>query len=484
MATNGGNFLTTQPLVFETGIVSIGDFANRVVPLSGNIVAIGQGNSVGPNTAQAVGFHVAIDPGAFGSTGYGWNLTLNQPFNTGVGFGHTINSAASTAVGFQLTVGTGGQNNFVAGHSSQIGDGANSCALVSVGSHLNSSNCSGLGSSLSVGTNSTNSSAVGNTASVGNNSPNCGALGSAISVGDNCTGAFVAGYGSSVGANCTNTLGLGNSLTIRDASSNATIVGNNIATAVNSNVQQEVNIHIFGSGCFTSVGSTDIVIVGNSNSIGDNSTHCYLFGIGNALSTFGGVGSTEILLLGGCLVNDDVHSCVAIGVVGLPNTSLPGPVIATGATLGILMGTNSTLAGVAGSVGIGYSVTVGGAYSAAYGPFATASGAQSTALGYSASATGLASVAIGPGASALNNQCIVGSYVQTPFDHATHYFAVRGYDLTHLAPIDTLVAFDNPGNPGEAGLFITVNVAGTPTSKQVKAAASPPAGSLLLYVAP
>jgi hypothetical protein len=105
---------------------------------------------------------------------------------------------------------------------------------------------------------------------------------------------------------------------------------------------------------------------------------------------------------------------------------------------------------------------------------------MATAIGYYASANGNCSIALGPFASAGANQFIVGVSDITSLDRAIHTFAVRGYNVGAL---DTLLAIDNPAD-GYTGLTVVFNAGGTYSNKSVQAAAAPPPGSLLLFVAP
>lgn len=94
-------------------------------------------------------------------------------------------------------------------------------------------------------------------------------------------------------------------------------------------------------------------------------------------------------------------------------------------------------------------------------------------------------IAIGYGASATDNECIVGSYDPlSSVDGSIHTFEVKGNNTAYgSVAVDTLKAIDNPAS-GFVGLFATFNDGLSVTSKQMQATASPPIGSLPIYIDP
>jgi len=106
---------------------------------------------------------------------------------------------------------------------------------------------------------------------------------------------------------------------------------------------------------------------------------------------------------------------------------------------------------------------------------------QGLVLGQGSSVTGDCGIAVGCYAAAAANQCVIGNGQLHSLDTSIHDFTV--YGKVGGVSIYTLRAVDNPSS-GLTGLTLVYNNGVVTTNKNVKAAVSPPGGSLLLYMDP
>jgi hypothetical protein len=296
---------------------------------------------------------------------------------------------------------------------------------------------------------------------------------------------------SNVDVNSADIVALGNLIVIEASVINSCVIGHNHA------VDQS---------------SSDVVLLGHSNNVttvsGDPCSFVVAIGSTNVIRG-PNVNNFPIPMAIVCigdtntLVGPDLDHVVTVGsgntvtsmarttVVGHFNSIVPSAGSADSVIIGnynsgelglsFVIGYRITLPFGSGSIiAIGAGITVG-AGKGGLGGIIIGNGATLT----SNSATG---IAIGPGASAGNHQCVIGltepTAASAAIHQSIHQFIVRG--LTGSGPftaIDTLNAIDNPA-AGESGLTVVYNASGTFTNKTLKAALSPPSGSLLAYFTP
>jgi len=175
-----------------------------------------------------------------------------------------------------------------------------------------------------------------------------------------------------------------------------------------------------------------------------------------------GTGNASVV----CLLGQLGNNCAGSVAVGTGNSMGPGS-------------DHSVVVGSGNSVGD----LTHGAYGFVFGAESSISNnaRQGLALGQNCTATGDCGIAIGSFATAGANQCVIGNgqfhAINASIDDFTVYGSVGG------VAVYTLRAVDNPTS-GLTGLTLVYNNGVVTTNKNVKAAAVPPGGSLLLYVDP
>ena len=231
-------------------------------------------------------------------------------------------------------------------------------------------------------------------------------------------------------------------------------------------------VHVLGSDVTIEPASHEIVVLGEAHTIGTD----ILLAITMGTYTRIGDHSRRVTIMG----HGDTFRTVSVGTsatnvfsaettVGVNATD----VIAIGiSTIGdtceqiVSLGSNSTTANtVVRSIAIGDSISLA---SIAW---------YATALGYHTSVTDAYGIAIGAFATASACECVIGDSTAGP----VHALTVRGYNDT-VGNVNTFKVIDRPTSSGDVGMFLVYNNGSICESKQVKAAITPPVGSLLLYL--
>lgn len=344
-----------------------------------------------------------------------------------------------------------------------------------------------------IGAGSLNGLVVGRNASIGAGSPSCVAAGDGAAIGPGCTGSIAIGMntvggtggsgncaafgaGSTIGPGCTSSLAaMGASVGATGGSSYVAAIGEGI---------------VVGSGCIASVAIGRSIVIGNgasynvvfgpSNTIGASSRSGVVIGRGNTLGTFAAGADTGMVVLGyGNTIGDEsagnVVAGTSIAVYGAGN------VVLGAGSIGVALVPRNYNVSIGGQILTDYGIAIGAASALLGG------GEGSIALGAGATVAiagmnPVVGIAIGYGAEAADNQCVIGYNGGAGVPKAIKEFIVRG-KANDATAIDTLRAIDTPG-ANETGLFVPYYSGAAYSSKQVKAAAAPPGGSLLLYIDP
>ncbi len=533
-------------LVYSGGPVVVVGHACQAVTL--DAVVIGQSIDVGalanpdnPNSEiVAIGRDISLDPLGLGGASelvlVGKNISLPTPLGG--------NTGANLVVGTNLTVGASGQFpsqfNVLLGYGASIGYQSFGNLVISpqVGpALLNQSQYV-----ISLGNNTPQDSlfnviAVGQSCAVRNQSQYSSAVGYSITLGAKARQIFAYGVylsavadtsasfqrmfvgGSSVQVLNPNTnldetsliVGVGHDVTLRaNTTTNTNLklvvaLGSSI-TATTRYFGGDTGAHVVlvgdnlhsGHADGSGVGANNVILIGTNQTSDDDSREEILIGTGCAVLAASGSTPYDCVLIGDTIVVSGPNSSdvVAIGR-GITASGILGGVFighditcnsATGTAYNVVIGDDIVFPGDVGLlVAIGWSVSVGvDGQGIAVGTHAEIGASTcGIAIGAAANATSADptkwAIALGAHATAGAGQFVVGmsDNVLSP-NPAMHYFAVRGYNGGNL---DTISATDAPAD-GATGLAVVYNSGGTFSNKTVKAAASPPVGSLLLYVDP
>jgi hypothetical protein len=514
---------------------------------SANISAsslIGAFLSVGDSSFNAIvmGNFSSVSTGVLGCVVIGNGVTNQGDHSVGIGTAIAIGHNHQTvAIGDILTLnGDGTLANVLIGRNLTQGSTSSSCVqmgdLLSVGNDTDFAIVIGRQSNIAASCES--SIAIGLECNVGANSPNCYTLGRLItvstgsdhvvSIGDSnvLTGVAtsVVSIGDSVEAsNCTTAQLLGNKIELDGTTNGLVAIGNNInqdATVTWGNAlslantcivigyglnidlktnlssavligQPFVAANTYGSVIVIGRGSVtqDVSIVVGSLSLSGTSSIAIGFGNGsvagndNIVIGFAAATATTSdrnVVIGNGLASAALNS-VAIGYGAIAQSNC----VSIGHTATIGVRTFNTV-NIGGSVGtdVNRSITISGTvnntttYSVVLGNGSSVDASLTGAVivGASSSVTGNYGIAIGLGVTAAANTCIIGETTAAPI----HTFMVVG---NNGAATSTISATDNPAS-GDTGLTLVYNTSGTFTNKIVRAAVTPPGGSLKLYIDP
>jgi hypothetical protein len=332
-------------------------------------------------------------------------------------------------IGGGLTIGTNTGASIIISYNSNLGNDSNSCVLIHNGA---------------IGINSSQGIAIRGT--IGDNSQNCAAIA-------NGTIGTIAGVGSP------DNLVMGFS-TIADEVSSSVIIGGTNGGSCNI-ASGSHDVLVFGQSCNVGAGSTYVVAIGSSVNVVEPSSH--LVAIGDNLNLTG---------LANSVVIGQQITLTSVGTSD--NVIIGNDILFSGGTfgIGVAIGWSIRVEEDGQGIVIGPNTHIGsGTYGVAIGPAAQVAAVDATKW----------CLALGAYAEAAGGECIIGhsDNVLNP-SPSVHLFAVRGYNG---ADLDTIAAIDNPAD-GSTGLSVVYNTGGTFSNKTIKAAASPPVGSLLLYVDP
>lgn len=375
---------------------------------------------------------------------------------------------------------------------------------------------------------SSNTSVVAFQGGVGSNNTRILAFNES-NVGDSCDRVFA--IASNVGNTCTNLF------VVRTNVPNSTI---NVIGAQSSMGTGCADLVLFGAGIgtnntkinamTTSMGNTNDSVVAFQAGIGSNTKFVFAAAIGNvgdraykvASIVASNVGADCITTFAcGAGVPDNANQVVAFwSALGITNQSVFAGAsgvgnrvnggfawnssiwddvtsgIAIHASLGFRSSFSTVLQGFIGDDST-YCIAMGGAVIGNFVDNAIIIGRAATvgsgtigshkidpiAIGHNAVATGSYGIALGANSSANPNQFEVGNPTTTGVD-AINSMVVWGYNTAMATNLPIITALVDP-SPGNTGLSVTFNNAGTTTTKIIKAAVSPlPAGSLLLYMDP
>jgi hypothetical protein len=455
---------------------------------SGGSVCVGKLAYIGIQVADqiAIGYNSAILDYTRYSLVYGRDLligynctdvtligrnTLCGSFDSGLGTTAAISIGASNGiadacegiveVGFHLTTGpsgdqtTGNTDIYIFGSHISVGATDTSSDQVLAIGGFHTVHNGGLANTVvgfnnEVFDNVSYGVAFGDLATIGPGSTHAVAFGSEVTVSD------PAGTG---GDSC---IGLGFAIGIGASCSDVTVIGHVVDVGQSGPVASPPNC-------------TDVVVVGHSINVSAS-----------------GTGSQRAVAIGG--FHNIGYGVYSITVAGFGNTVEYGSsfVTAMGSTIrayhgssnnhaigyNITLGDVETLTGRPDMVAVGSNLSIQGQSQIAIGFNLDLAGGSSDliAIGTGSVLSGTNVISLGVGANAVSYQFVAGS---TAFPY--HYFSVKGSN--GAGALDTLVAIDNPVS-GSTGLSIVYNNGATLASKVVKAAASPPVGSLVLYMAP
>jgi hypothetical protein len=285
-ATTGGNTYTLRPIVFDDGLVSIGDYRTQASgPAS---MAVGIASLAAGDGSVVVGSFSSVDAGSFNSSTFGSS--------------NTTSGNSSTLLGTGLTNDTS-NNTVIAGVACSLGAGSDGTVLVGSGTAMTGSSC------VVVGSTQTNPGTdavimIGGSNGVGLFSGNSVLVGYGDALGANSSSSLVVGAGSIVGDDSPATIivGLGNSST----GPNSTLLG---STLVNPGV---AHVNLIGVGCSVGLLSTSCTILGFTCTIGASSPGSVVQGIGASIGT----ASPNSFCVAGTIGDNAPDSIAVKGTVG------------------------------------------------------------------------------------------------------------------------------------------------------------------------
>jgi hypothetical protein len=263
--------------------------------------------------------------------------------------------------------------------------------------------------------------------------------------------------GSAFNQNINQVVAIGSSLTcyatlssLLDPSSHMVLVGDQMAIGVGPSNVGASYVQAIGSKLTVGDANSHLSIMGDTISI-DSHGDSYCVAIGQSL-TLGGTDNTaavSTVVIGSNITVRTAASVVAIG----EGITIPGNLSAPAASV----------------IAIGFSIDLSGNYG--FGGIAIGNNPTIAPGGYS--------IAIGTYASAAIGQCVIGANTGSSGYQPIHTFIVRGLTTGSVA-VDTINANDAPAS-GSSGLSVVYNESGTLSNKTLKAAVSPPGGSLIAY---
>lgn len=463
-----------------------------------------------------------------------------------VGSNLTATSATMIEIGGSLTVGSNTGSSIILGYNTSLGDNSTSCVLIhngaigvnssqsisirgTIGDNCETSIAMGGGSvGAAAGVGAVNNIAIGS-ATIADQSTNSiilgGVNGGSSSVGSNATevcivgkdcnvggfGRYIQVMGSSItttndfGANFTRQVIVGTSMSVTNTNLGADRTSNIVA--IGDSVTLRANVE--GTGPTSTISMADVVAIGSAlNVVATASVDSYsrliLIGsdLSSGLSDGTGKGTLNNILIGSqstandlCEFNILIGNAITLQPSGVRNvviapfggTTIEGnrnvgigvsPRIGSADDDVICIGSNvdpstvSVADGCSGAVCLNGTIQSGSSASIAIGYLATV-----------ASAAEAVGIAIGEFSSATSQQCVIGCVDDANHGGSINDFIVQGTLQPGDVAIYTLRALASPA-AGECGLVVTYNSAGTITNKTLKAAVSPPVGSLLTYVDP
>jgi hypothetical protein len=464
----------------------------------------------------------------------GNNLPAQNSYMIEIGGGLTIgtNTGASIVLGFNSGLGND-SNSCVLIHNGAIGINSSQSISIRAAVGDNSDNCISIGGS-SIGTvgggGSSSNIAFGSSVMadhVSNSIALGGVNGSSNSIEENTDRSCIVGQGNTIGSGAAYVQLMGDSIGANAAFSTnferLVLVGSTIAVS-NSNLGSDECSSVVALGdkltlVATQDGSvgvagknlSEVIAIGHEIkgvcrfNGSDFGSKIVLIGsdLLSGLSDGSGVGTSNNIIVGSqCTSYDDTRFNLIVGnSVTLQPVSERNVIIATfgGSTYGgnrnvaigasprinngnndvVCIGSNSdtTLVsvgdGCSGAINIGGTINDNSRASVALGHEATVSTTSNTIA-----------IAIGMYAVATNRQCVIGSTAIPAHDGSINDLIVRGSLDSDGSAINTLQALANPAASGECGLVVTYNDGATIANKTLKAAVSPPVGSLLVYLEP
>lgn len=501
--------------------------------------AFGKNISCGGGVGQHVliGSDVHVSSGVARTVAIGYNVNLGSSVSDSVCIGSNLSASNRTAL---VVIGSGittiaGNGTVTIGLSAA--NSSDNAVVIGISANVGSSSGQGIaiGAGATINSSSVNCVAVGAGANIGAGSNACSIINGA-SVGTNCTGANAFGNGSSVGHDCADVINFDgdvghtsqrifNALAVMPPNSWASIqigsdnrifggpatstinIGNGVVLRCGrtASVSRTVALgYTINLGELLVDATATIEVSGPENFV-DNDYVVFPDGSGGTITveyqTTGGFVPTPgrfTVDLQGLTSGDSQGVSDATRTVVVANSLLTA---GTGSSGGI--GYQQPYTYVGGTLGNGQSITpfvtagasafVGDTFadgddggpssdSVAIGSYVT-TGANCNyvvAIGRDVTVDTdvIDSIAIGRGAhSTVSHECVIGAGTA---DTSISIFTVRGYNGTAL---DTLKAINNPAS-GETGLSVTYNDGASISNKTLKAAVSPPGGSLLAYFDP
>jgi len=472
IGSTGGSRATGNTVVGTSSTIGDG---------SVDVILIGNGSTItGPSDATIlIGKASSIGTGSPSSIALGIQATIGTYSHDTLCIGGALgdNAPSSILIGrSQIGVGGGTRapSNILVGTSSTISDNSADVIVIGNGSSSTASDATiVIGKTSSIATGSPSAIALGIQAQIGQGSYSSFCVGGVL--GDNAHYSILIGdSGSTIGTlggnNAPSNILIGTSgSSISDAALNNILIGTGSSITL-SDFTVAIGANVTISGGVSSAASTNAVAIGKSSTIGSSSQSavCILGTTGNtspgSLNVNGTIGNGNpdvVNILG--QIGDNCNGSIAIG---------------SGNSIGPT-GMFSTIVGQSNSIGD----LTHGATGYIFGDNNSIANAvlEGIIIGLQSSVTGTCGIAIGSYVTAIANQCVIGNGLPHAVDTSIHDFTVNG-NFGGVS-LYTIRAVDNPV-AHYTGLTVVYNDATVTTNKNVRALASPPANSLLLFIDP
>jgi hypothetical protein len=506
-------------------LIGANSFINAGSPSAiviGNVASIDMGSgstvAIGPGVTNKAGTFAAIVIGSYASAYGGPSNSVTLGPSTTLGAGSSINIGSNYIdTGYHLIA--IGQNVNVSGVAFAVSIGRNSSALsnyaIALGSDsyvdMLSNDSIAIGNQANVHTLAPRTMAVGYQSQVHSGADYSFAIGPGAQCGPSSGYSIVIGHDPQIQGNCSECILIGNNSIISGDypywTSHCIVIGSN-SIATGYSYIAGFDIIVLGPNSYAN--SPYSLLIGSTNNVNVNSDISVLIGYDNLLQY-----SAECCAIG---LNTTIYGGRSSTVVGFGNSiSLASYSLALGndniindnsafspdqGNAHIVTGCNNTLNdGTYGSVvfGVGNTLT-GSSYSTVLGRIITVEGGdRAIILGNESELLAGSNpnyvIMLGSNQSVSAAQTItLGLYAENNTPNTmvigTSTYATPGMGAIHTMTIvsggalNTLIAKDNPTNPGETGLSVVCNIGSVLSNQVIKADASPAGTPLYLYILP
>ncbi len=487
MALLGGKFLVVQPIVFDSGIVSIGDFITL---------------ARGPNSTVVGPGSTTLSATSTGSVAVGFQCSVTGPNNTVVGQQNLvaaesedvvvvgrncvqpvkattvvmvgtdiINQGSSTgaalydvAAGSNITLVTDHSFSVAVGRGLQLVNPLGGSHIVAIGDSTALSG-SGIVTSYVVSIGSTRTIVSGaDVVAIGHGmsllaGPNLViAIGAAHTLNDRAAKIVMLGDSITGGTDATELVVAGSAVTFGNSTTRCVLIGRNINVPANSTLAVAIGDQAHAHNASVAIGPDAMVASGGADP-GNNVAIGWSVSVGTDCQ-----GATAIAA---SLIGNTCVDCVGIS---LGRVFAGSSYCAALASSTVATGSNNSLAVSFSTVGAGCANCV------ALAAGLISDGVQYGLAAMNSSVTGNAGIAIG-NATAGANEMVVGGTIAADCLHSVRFRGFNG------ASLDTFRAIDNPTS-GSTGITLVHNDSVTTANKIVRASATPPVGAIYLYVDP